>query len=50
MLQTNPIMKQNQINCLLNTKENWWVLFGSTSCQLIDMLQPKTGNPIAIWF
>ena len=34
----NLIMTQDKINCLHNTKENWWALFESTLCQLMELL------------
>ena len=43
MFQTNYIITQDQINFLYNTKENWWVLFGSMSCQIMELLRPKRG-------
>ena len=50
MFQRNIIMTHDQINCLHNTNETWRVLFGSTLCQHMELLQPKTGNPLKIWF
>ena len=50
MFQKNLIMKQYRINCMHNTKDNLWVLFGSTLCQPMELLRPKTGNPLEIWF
>ena len=48
----NLIMEQDQINFLHHKKEDCWVLFGITLCNLMDLLQPKTGNPLEIifWF
>ena len=50
LFQTNIIITQDRINCIQNTKENWLVLFWSTPCQIMEVLRPKTGNPMEIWF
>ena len=44
---TNIIMTSEKINCLHNTKEDWWLLLRRTFCQLMEQLRPKTGNPLS---
>ena len=46
----NVIMAQEQINCIQNTEENWWVLIRRTLCQIMEQLRPTTGNPLEIYF
>ena len=46
MFQTDLIMAQDKIHCRHNKKEDCRVLFGSTLRQLMDQVQPKTGNPL----
>ena len=46
MFQKTIIMPQYHINFLHNTKEQWWVLFGSMFYHIMDHLRPKTGNPL----
>ena len=46
----NLILTQENINCLHNTMEDWQVLIGSTLYQLMERIQPKIGNPLAISF
>ena len=50
MFQKNIIVTQEKINFMHNNKEDWWVLFGSMMCQIMEQLRPKTGNPLAIYF
>ena len=50
MFQKNIIVTQEKINFMHNNKEDWWVLFGSMLCQIMEQLRPKTGNPLAIYF
>ena len=50
MFKKNLIMTQDHIDCLQNLKNKCLVLFGSTLCQIMELLQPKTGNTLKIWF
>ena len=34
-------MTQDRFYCILNTKEEWWVLFGKIKCQIMGQLHPK---------
>ena len=44
MFQTNPIMVQEKIDFLKNTKEDWLVLLERKLCNIMDKQRPKTGN------
>ena len=48
MFQKNIIMKQDHINFLHNTKEDWLVLIERVLCQLMEQILPKTGNTLEI--